>query len=231
MPITRGMAASVARRLRSSMKPASRAPKRLATPNPRRTLEIVAIPAPIVNSSAIEPTASRVDPKSTGSHLQSGTGRPARPAAAPLDPWLPSRNGQRPGQQGKLSPNFFIGRDGTNPFGRSLANMANSASFAVIGSRYVPDPADFLCGYAALCSGRHRLGPVPADPVRRRSPVGNGVGVFARGLELPRGAGEERGRARSLVIRSGDRSNVGLKALPAVNAQHLAKDVARTVAA
>jgi len=32
------------------MKPASRVPKRFATPNPRSTLEIIAIPAPVVNS-------------------------------------------------------------------------------------------------------------------------------------------------------------------------------------
>ena len=100
-------------------------------------------------------------------------------------------------------------------------------SLAVIGSHDVPDPADFLCGYAALCSGRHRLGLVPADPVRRSGPVGNGLGVFARGLELPGGAGEERGRARSVLIRP----NASLEAFSTIDGQHLAKNMARAVAA
>ena len=96
-------------------------------------------------------------------------------------------------KHGKLFPNFSSSA-GTNPVGHGLANVAKRASLAVNGSRYVPDSADFLCGHAALCVGRDRLGVVPADPVRRRGPLGDGLGLLARGLELPGSAGQERGR-------------------------------------
>jgi hypothetical protein len=109
---------------------------------------------------------------------------------------------------------------------RRFANVANVAKLAVNGSRYVPDPADFIRGDASLRSHSDRLGIVSANPVRGRSPVGDGLGLRARSLELPGSARKERRRARPLTsqLRS---SNAHLEAFAAVDDQDLANDMAR----